>query len=266
MSTDEWGGDAVDLDAYLARTGQSRSAPSASALRELATAHVLAFPFENVDVVLKQHRGISLDVVTEKLVGRQRGGYCYEQSGLFAAVAEQLGYRVHRLVARVQPRQNGPSTHMTLVIEADGVPHLVDVGFGAGMLAPMPLVDGVVVDQGGWPHRLVARDGWWTLQEQIADVWEDMHEFRLDGMHRIDYEIYHHYTSTHPNSPFTARLVIMRLEPGLSRKLLGRELIVERPGSPVEKSVIEPDRLDATLKELDIVLTPDELERLLAVY
>ena len=266
MSTDEWGGAAVDLDAYLARTGQPRTAPSAAALRKLAKAHVLAIPFENVDVVLKQHRGISLDVVTEKLVGRQRGGYCYEQSGLFAAVAEQLGYRVHRLVARVQPRRPGPNTHMTLVIEADGVPHLVDVGFGAGMLVPMPLVDGEVVDQAGWPHRLVARDGWWTLQKQVADGWEDLHEFRLQGMHRIDYEVYHHYTSTHSHSPFTGRLLIMRLEQGLSRRLLGRELTVERPGRPAETTTVEPDRLAATLKELDVILTPDELERLLAIY
>jgi len=262
--SDEWG--TVDVSAYLARVGQERAEPSASALRELAKAHVLAFPFENVDVVLEQHRGISLDVVTEKFLGRQRGGYCYEQSGLFAAVTGQLGYRVHRLAARVQPRRPGPYTHMTLVIEADGVPHLVDVGFGAAMLVPMPLVDGEVVDQAGWPHRLVARDGWWTLQKEVEGGWDDLHEFRLEGMHRIDYEVYHHYTSTHPNSPFTGRLVIMRLEPGLSRKLLGRELTVERPGEPVEKSTIEPDRLDATLKELDIVLTQDELERLLAIY
>jgi N-hydroxyarylamine O-acetyltransferase len=53
-------------------------------------AHVQAIPFENVDVVLKQHKGISLDVVSAKLVGRRRGGYCYEQSGLFAALGIEL--------------------------------------------------------------------------------------------------------------------------------------------------------------------------------
>ncbi len=262
--SDEWG--SVDLDAYLARVGQRRASPSTDALRELAQAHVLAIPFENVDVVLEQHRGIALDVVAEKLVGRQRGGYCYEQSGLFAAVAEQLGYRVHRLVARVQPRRNGPYTHMTLVIEADGVPHLVDVGFGAGMLVPMPLVDGEVVDQAGWPHRMVRREGWWTLQKQGDDGWDDLHEFLLEPAHRIDYEVYHHYTSTHPHSPFTGRLVLMRVEPGLRRRLLGRELTVERPGVAAETTEISPDDLDAALKDLGIVLTSDELDRLLAVY
>src|SRR6185369_9076079 len=104
MTTEgEWGIGAVDLDAYLARVGQPRRAPSEDALTELMRAHVKAIPFENVDVVLGQHQGISLDVVSAKLVGRRRGGYCYEQSGLFAAVLERLGYTVHRLSARVQP-------------------------------------------------------------------------------------------------------------------------------------------------------------------
>jgi N-hydroxyarylamine O-acetyltransferase len=263
MSTSgEWETDAIDLDAYLARIAQQRRPPSAEALRDLMRAHVLAIPFENVDVVLQQHQGISLDVVSAKLVGRRRGGYCYEQSGLFAAVLERLGYTVRRLSARVQPRRPGPYTHMTLVVEVDGARFLADVGFGAGILVPMPLVDGEEVDQAGWPHRMSYQDGWWTLRNNT----EDLLEFRLDEMHRIDYEVYHHYTSTHPKSPFTGRLVIMTLEPGVSRKLLGRELTVEKPDGSSETTTVAPDELDATLKDLGIELTADELAGLRKTY
>jgi N-hydroxyarylamine O-acetyltransferase len=252
----------IDLDAYLARTGQERRPPSAEALKDLTRAHVKAIPFENLDVILRQHQGISLDVVSAKLVGRRRGGYCYEQSGLFAAVLEQLGYRVHRLSARVQPRRPGPYTHMTLVVDVDGESFLTDVGFGAGILDPMPLVDGQKTDQAGWEHRLVHRNGWWTLQKGT----EDLLDFRLNEMYPIDYEVYHHYTSTHPKSPFTGRVVIMTLEPGVSRKLLGRELTVEKPGGSSETTIVAPEELDATLKDFGIELTPDELARLRKVY
>ncbi|MGW4130439.1 arylamine N-acetyltransferase family protein [Amycolatopsis japonica] len=263
---DEWTVGTLDLDAYLGRIGQSRATPSAAALRELAKAHILAIPFENVDVVLGQHKGIALEDVIGKLVGRSRGGYCYEHGSLFAAAAEQLGYSVRRLVARVQPQKNGPYTHMTLAVEADGVQHLVDVGFGAGMLVPMPLVDGAVVDQAGWPHRLVADGDWWRLQKKEGEDWTDLHAFTLTPMHRIDYEVYHHYTSTHPRSPFTGQLVVMRLEEGLSRKLVGEEFIVERPDGIKVTTKIPPERLDATLRELDVVLTEDELAKLLKIY
>ncbi|OXM71609.1 arylamine N-acetyltransferase family protein [Amycolatopsis vastitatis] len=258
----EWDIDAVDLDAYLARTGQKRRPPSEEALRDLMRAHVQAIPFENVDVVLGQHQGISLDVVSAKLVGRRRGGYCYEHNGLFAAVLERLGYTVHRLAARVQPRRPGPYTHMTLVVDVDGRQFLADVGYGAGILDPMPLVDGHEVDQAGWPQRIVRNGHWWTLRKDP----EDIVEFRLDEMHRIDFEVYHHYTSTHPKSPFTGRLVIMTLEPGVGRKLIGRELTVEKPDGTTETSTVAPDELDATLKDLGIELTAGELERLKTVY
>src|SRR5919198_262873 len=113
--------------------------------------------------------GIGLDAISDKLVHRRRGGYCYEHALLFAAVAERLGFRVRRLMARVQPHRSGPRTHMTLRVTADGVDHLVDVGFGAGMIAPMPLRDDVIVDQAGWPHRLTSSDGIWTLAKQTPD-------------------------------------------------------------------------------------------------
>ncbi|MFD9893918.1 arylamine N-acetyltransferase [Amycolatopsis sp. NPDC059027] len=263
----DWHIDTVDVDAYLARLGIERPAkPTARALRDLATAHVLAIPFENVDVLLEQHRGISLDVVQEKLVGKKRGGYCYEHAHLFAAAAERLGFRVRRIVARVQPRRPGPYTHMSLLVEAEGVWHLVDVGFGAGMLQPMPLVDGAVVDQAGWPHRLTHREGWWTLQKQQGDEWEDLHAFTPNPSSPIDYEVYHHYTSTHPRSPFTGQLVVMRLEPGLSRQLVGHELTVRRPDGTEEKTEVAPGELGEALRQLDVALTPEELAALLERY
>jgi N-hydroxyarylamine O-acetyltransferase len=263
----EWTIEAVDLDAYLARIGQPRERPSAAALTRLTQAHVEAFPFENVDVVLGDHPGIDLDVVVAKFVGRQRGGYCYEHAQLFAAAAEQLGYEGQRMVARVQPRRPGPYTHMTLVVTAEEQQYLVDVGFGAGILVPMPLIDGTVVDQAGWPHRMTSRDGWWVLQKQVGDEWEDLHEFLPQvHAHLLDYRVYHHYTSTHPNSPFTGQLVVMRLEPGRLRKLVGHEYEASYPDGTSERRTVEPTELGKTLEDFGVVLTADELARLLDAY
>ena len=106
-----WNIESLDLDAYLARIGHARVAPSADALRSLHRAHVLAIPFENIDVILGTHPGIGLDAIQAKLVGRQRGGYCYEHALLFGAALEQLGFDVVRRVGRVQPHKAGPRTH-----------------------------------------------------------------------------------------------------------------------------------------------------------
>lgn len=265
-SSDEWGVAELDLDAYLGRIGQSRTEPSAAALTALHEAHVRTIPFENVEPLLGARPALELAAISAKLVQRDRGGYCYEHGLLFAAALERLGYQVTRLAARVNPDKQGPKTHLNLVVHADGADHLVDVGFGAGVLRPMQLRDGVVVDQGGWKHRLTRDGRYWRLEKQTADGWIALHAFDDTPQHQIDYEVFNHYVATHPRSPFTGQLVVMRLDDGISRKLLGNRLIVEHADGQTEESTVPPEQLAATLHELDIVLEPTELDALLQLY
>lgn len=143
------------------------------------------------------------DVISDKLVHRRRGGYCFEHALLLAAVLERLGFAVQRRMARVQPHGSGVRTHMMLTVHADGVEYLADVGFGAGMRYPMPLRDGAVVDQAGWAHRLTQDGALWTLWKRSDQGWEALHAFDDSPQRPIDYEVAHHYTATHPRSPFT---------------------------------------------------------------
>ncbi|RZQ65982.1 arylamine N-acetyltransferase family protein [Amycolatopsis suaedae] len=262
-ATREWGIEAVDVDAYLDRIDHLRLPPSPAALRSMMAAHIRAIPFENVDVLIG-HPGISLAAITAKLVGRRRGGYCYEHALLFAAVLERLGYTVERRMARVQPGGSGLHTHMLLVAHAGGEPHLVDIGFGAGMMYPMPLRDGAVVDQAGWEHRLDRVGPLWTLSKRTADGdWEVLHEHDEAPQRPADYEVAHHYVSTHPRSPFTGQLVVMRLEPGVSKRLVGGELTVEYADGRVERTPVPVEDIDRTLRQLDVELEPAELAALL---
>ncbi|GAA3099255.1 N-hydroxyarylamine O-acetyltransferase [Kribbella aluminosa] len=257
-----WDIEKLDLDAYLARIGHARVAPSADALRSLHRAHVLAIPFENVDVVLGTHPGISLDAIQAKLVGRQRGGYCYEHALLFGAALEQLGFDVVRRVARVQPHKSGPRTHALLKVGVDGEEFLADVGFGAGQLYPTPLKDGVVVDQAGWDHRLTHDGDVWTLSKQTPDGWIPQHASNDEPVRPIDYEVYHHYVSTHPNSPFTGRPVVMRVAEGEVRRLVGDTLTTEHPNGQTTERPVPPADLPDVLSSLDVVLNDEEIDRL----
>jgi len=51
---------------------------------------VRTFTFDNIDVLLGQHAGVSLNAIQDKFVGRGRGGYCFEHSTIFAAALERL--------------------------------------------------------------------------------------------------------------------------------------------------------------------------------
>lgn len=245
-----WQVESVDLDAYFARTGASAS----SSLKELHEAHVRAIPFENIDVMLGLVPSLDLVDIQEKLVHRRRGGYCYEHQLLFTAVLERLGYTVARRLSRVM---TGPRTHMMSIVDD----HLVDVGFGAGMLHPMPLADGAVVDQAGWLHRLRREDRRWVLEKQSGDDWQLLHAFEDDVEQQpVDYMAANYYVATHERSPFSRQLVVMRLEPGLSRRLVGSTLTIEHAGEKPENSQVED--LVKTLESLDITLTERELSHI----
>ncbi|MER7081664.1 N-hydroxyarylamine O-acetyltransferase [Saccharopolyspora kobensis] len=258
---------AFDLDAYLRRIDHPRVEPSAAALRSLHSAHVRAIPFENIDVALGRHRGIELPAIVDKLVRRDRGGYCFEHGLLFAAALEELGFTVRRSFARVRPdHERGSYTHMLAVVPVDGTDHLVDVGFGAWVMHPTPLIDGAEVDQAGWRHRIRRDNGHWVFEKHTADGWEALHATLGLPARQVDYEVFHHYTSTHPRSPFTGQLVVMRLTDGVVRKFVGHRLITEHADGRVETAEITTDQLAGTLRALDVELTPAELSALQEFY
>ena len=257
-----WQIEELDLHAYLERIGHARVEPSVESLHSLHRAHVLAIPFEDIDVILGTHPGLDLDAIQAKLVGRQRGGYCYEHTLLFGAALERLGFEAVRRVARVQPHKAGPRTHALLKVGVDGQEFLADVGFGAGQLYPTPLKDGVVVDQAGWDHRLTLDGDVWTLSKQTADGWIPQHASNDEPVRPIDYDVYHHYVSTHPNSPFTGRPVVMRVADGVVRRLVGDTLAVEYADGRTTERVVPAEELPEVLASLDVVLSDEEVDRL----
>src|SRR5215831_16073567 len=154
-----WTPELLDLPAYLARVGRpALPEPTEAALRDLHRAHVLAVPFENLDVIVGRGVDVSLPAVQAKLVGRRRGGYCFEHNALFAAVLDRAGFEVTRLAARVRMGASfvRPRTHMTLLARAEGRTWVTDVGFGAdGMLEPIPFEHEGTSRLDGWTYRVV---------------------------------------------------------------------------------------------------------------
>lgn len=258
-TADIWHSGDLDLDAYLARIGQARATPSAAALTALHEAHVRAIPFENIDPLLGRSPSLAIGDIADKLVHRRRGGYCYEHNLLLAAALEQLGYDVVRQTARVQPDSGGPRTHMNLRVHVEGTDYLADTGFGAGIMHPMPLRTGTEFDQAGWRYRLSADEGGLRLEKFTDGEWRAEYSFGPEPQQPIDYEVANHYVATHPRSPFTGRIVVMRLSDGVCRKLIGKHLVAEHPDGSREHAVIGPDDLAGALRSLDLHLDAADL-------
>ena len=269
VPNNEWRIDELDLPGYLARLGVRAREPSEPALAELHEAHVRTFTFDNIDVLLGQHPGVSLDVVQEKFVGRGRGGYCFEHSTIFAAALERLGYDVRRHLARVGDPATGTvqaRTHMMVEVVRDGQRLLCDPGFGMSLLRPIAMTDGAEDDYlPGWRHRLRRTDdGGWALQRRREDGWEVAHTTDELAVVPLDVIMGHHYTSTYLGSPFTTRLILAKHLSGHHVTVRHESLTVRTPGQPTEHRPLRDGELEDWLAALDVPLTPDERTRLLA--
>ena len=231
---------AFDLDAYFARIEYAGDrSPTAETLRQLHRAHVTHIPFENLDILLGKSIPLDLESLQAKLVRDRRGGYCFEQNALFAAVLERLGFAVTRLAARVRfgTSEIRPRTHMALKVEADGKSWLADVGFGGwGLVEPIALLDGENSKQGIWNFRLRREGEEWVLSCPHCPISADQYSFTLEPQLPIDYEPPNHFCSTWPRSSFVQFVTAQRPSESVRIILRGAELSTsDASGNRIEK-------------------------------
>jgi N-hydroxyarylamine O-acetyltransferase len=232
----------VDLDAYFSRIGWvGNPRPTAKVLEELHLAHATHIPFENLDILLGRPINLDLESLQGKLVYGRRGGYCFEQNTLFAAVLEQLGYHVTRLAARVRYNATRvlPRTHMLLKVDGEGASWLADVGFGGGgILTPIHLTADQNSLQFSWTYRLIREEDAWVLQSLQGDGWSDLYAFTEEPQYPVDFEMANYYVSTHPKSIFVQLLLAQLPTPEARYILRNRELTILREGG-VETAALD---------------------------
>lgn len=184
--------------------------PSRQTLHNLHRAHLLAIPFENIDVQVRERRPFTIDTAYEKLVEQQRGGWCYEMNGLFGWALRELGFDVVYVAGAVNRQKNGDRAlmnHLALIVRLDQ-PFLADVGFGNGLLAPIPLREGTH-DDGRYQFRLTREGEWWRFhnhkfQPMTYDFTEEPHRYE-------QFEHKARLMATTAESPFVQNLVVTRL-------------------------------------------------------
>ncbi|MBP1818532.1 arylamine N-acetyltransferase [Mycobacterium sp. OAE908] len=231
--------DAVDVAAYFDRIGYRGPAePTVETVHALVAAHNGSIPFENLDPLMGiPVADLGAAALTDKLVHRRRGGYCYEHNGLMGYVLEQLGFGVDRLAGRViWLNPDGPlpaQTHQVLSVTVPGLDGrlLVDVGFGGQTLtSPIRLQAGPVQETRHEPYRISERGDALQLEAQVRGEWQPLYIFTTRPQPRIDLEVGSWYVSTHPNSFFVTGLTAALVTGEARYNMRGRNLAIHSAG------------------------------------
>jgi N-hydroxyarylamine O-acetyltransferase len=254
----------MDLQAYLDRIGYSGpTRQDLATLRGLLRAHLLAIPYENLDVQLGRRVTTDPAHAYAKIVERGRGGWCYEMNGLFGWALDEVGFAVTRMAGAANRKILGDhliGNHLVLLVDlADEGRWIADAGFGDGSIDPFPLRVGAFESE-GFPFRLETIDGgWWRF-----------HNHPYGGAKSFDFQVEPadpallagrcDWLQSAPESGFVQNLVAQRFRDGAILQLRGRVFRQLAPGHVAERLLASADDLVAVLKDEFALDVPEAAE------
>jgi N-hydroxyarylamine O-acetyltransferase len=238
---------------YLARIGYSGPiVPSAETLRTLHRAHLLAVPFENLDIALGRKIVVDENAILRKVVELRRGGFCYELNCAFGALLRTLGFQVTLLSARVARSNGGEGPefdHLTLKIDLEE-PWLADVGFGDSFLEPLRLEAATEQADPAGIFRLVDDGSRWYLQKLGVDGdWKAQYSFSLQPRRFEEFAGMCHFHQTSPDSSFTRNSICSQATPDGRITVSDMRLIITRNGSRDETTIASEEQRQKILEE-----------------
>ncbi|MBA3352312.1 MAG: arylamine N-acetyltransferase [Blastocatellia bacterium] len=168
---------------YLERIGFNGdpTAPDLAMLARLQRMHLLAVPFENLDIHWNRHITLDLAKFYKKIVSDKRGGFCYELNGLFNELLIALGFATRIVSARVfNGKGHGPEfDHAAIIVKIGADEYLSDVGFGAFTTEPLRFaIDAEQLDPSG-SFVIRKRDAdYYEVLKGDAGVWRSEYIFQ----------------------------------------------------------------------------------------
>lgn len=236
--------DDATVKRYLSRIGAEAPATAdLTSLTSLMRAHLVAVPFENLDVFHLRPVSTALEWSIPKIVEQGRGGWCFEVNGAFGALLRSVGFDVRYLGAAVL--LSGPNRtldHLCLEVRLDQ-PYLVDVGFGDTFISPLQLNTHAEQDGGNGTYQLMASPIGDTLTRHVDGVPEASYRFKRVAHSLADFAPASEALASDSDGTFRKGPVITRLLGVEGRRVtLSTDRLVTRESDGSERTTepVEP--------------------------
>ena len=248
----------VDIQRYLERINYHGSLdPTLQILRALHEAHLLAVPFENLDIHLGREIVLDEASLWTKIVEHKHGGFCYELNGLFALLLRAIGFSVDRLSAAVANSTGGFSPefdHLTLLVHLEEN-WLADVGFGEAFRQPLQMQTVLAQPQDRGSYRLEREGEFWIYQEWDG-AWKSAYCFTLQPHELRDFAAMCQYHQTSPKSHFTQKRVCFLATRSGRITLSDQRLITTIDDERTERLLTDEDYQTVLAEQFGIVFSP----------
>lgn len=252
----------MQLSDYFARIGWSGvTLPTLDTLGALLRSHNHNVPFENLDVQLGKTLTTSVEDAYDKIVNGGRGGWCYEQNGLFGWALSQIGFDVRRVAASVMRTQYGPvsaANHLALLVSLphDDAPWLIDAGFGGSLLQPIRLRDGTHHHAPFTVGLRQLNHNWWQFWESFGES-EFSFDFEDAPADERAMSDRCRYLQTSPDSSFVQNFVCQLRRNDAHIVLRGRVFSIVTTAGKCQRVLNSADELVATLRDEFKLVAPE---------
>lgn len=211
----------MDLGAYFGRIDfRGEAKRDLETLCALHRQHLLHVPYETADLWLGNRLVLGAEAAFEKIVGRGRGGWCYEQNTLLEWALREIGFEVTRVAGWAEGAFQAPGNHLLLLVHLEQT-YLADVGYADAILEPVPLVT----------HEFTQDFLTYSLEEREGEVWRfnnhelaggKWFEFRAEPADEALFARQCEWLQDAPESPFRQVLLATRFSSVGIEQLLGR--------------------------------------------
>jgi arylamine N-acetyltransferase len=196
-----------EISKYLSRVKLDDCNSDLDGLTKLQEQHMENIPFENLDIAVGRKIELDHRHLFDKMILKNRGGYCFELNTLYAELLKSLGFSPKPVLGRVwlsNPKGLPPRNHLAYTVNLEGKTYITDVGFG-GLVTRIPLdinVSSPVNDKDGAVRILPLADHQFMVQRKTEKGWASQYSFENVEISEEDIYIANYYMSTNPRSHF----------------------------------------------------------------
>lgn len=128
-----------EFEHYLKILQLSKRNPDVEFLEELVLSHMINIPFENISKLLYRkteqvNHLLPFNQYIAGIIQFHFGGTCYTNNYFFHQLLDYLGFNVKLCGADM----NAPDVHLVIIVKIDETEFLVDVGYAAPFIRPIP--------------------------------------------------------------------------------------------------------------------------------
>lgn len=204
-----------EIAKYLQRIKLNRAKADLAGLIELQELHTENIPFENLDIIVGRKILLNHQHLFDKVILKERGGYCFELNILYAELLKWVGFSPKPVLGRVwlsNPKGTPPRNHLAHLVELNGKTYVTDVGFG-GLITRFPLdinISSPINDKDGLVRVIPFTDGQLMIQRKTDKGWMNQYSFDNMDISPEDIAISNYYMSTHPDSHLIYHRIVGR--------------------------------------------------------